>query len=123
MKPVTLIPSLPLVLVAFFAVEVAVEAALTLHAPSLILIHGVTLPLYLRCAASLLLGLLSLHIPEEGSLPRRVVESGGACLAAAGLLRGHGQVLRARFLVPTRPVVVLVGVQDCCTADSHQVAR
>ena len=123
MKPITVIPSLALVLVAFLTVEVAVEAALTFDAPSLILIHGVTLPLYLRCAASLLLGLLSLHIAEEGSLPRRVVESGRACLAAAGLLRGHGQVLRARFLVPTRPVVVLVGVQDCCTADSHQVTR
>ena len=125
MKPITVISSLALVLVAFFTVEVAVEAALTFDAPSLILIHGVTLPLNLRCAASLLLGLLSLHIPEEGSLPRRVVESGRTCLAAAaGLLRGHGQVLRARFLVPTRPVVaVMVGVQDCCTADSHKVAR
>jgi hypothetical protein len=117
MKP---IPSLALVLVAFLTVEVAVEAALTFDAPSLILIHGVALPLYLRCAASLLLGLLSLHIAKEGSLPRRVIESGGACLAAAGLLRGHGQVLRARFLVPTLPVVaVMVGVQDCCTTDSH----
>ena len=118
-----MIPSLPLVLVPFLTVEVAVEAALTLDAPSLILIHGIALSLNLGCAAALLLGLLSFHIAEEGSLPRRVVESGGACLAAAGLLGGHGQVLRARFPVPTRPVVVMVGVQDCCTANSHKVTR
>ena len=118
-----MIPSLPLVLVPFLTVEVAVEAALTLDAPSLILIHGVALPFNLGCAAALLLGLLSLHIAEEGSFPRRVVKGGGACFAAAGFLGGHRQVLRARFLVPTRAVVVLVGVQDCCTANSHKVTR
>lgn len=123
MHPIMMITCLPVVLVPFLTVEVAIEAALTLDAPSLILMDDVALPLNLGCAAAILLSLLSLHISEEGSLPRRVVKGGGACLAAAGLLRGHGQVLRARLLVPTRPLAVLVGVQDCCTAYSHQVTR
>ena len=105
-----------------FAVEVAVEAALTLHAPPVILTDAAAMRVNLSSAAAS--PLLPLHVAEEGSLPRRVVEGGGARLGVAGgLLGGHGQVLRAHLLVPTRGAYILVGVQDHCTANPHQVTR
>lgn len=120
-----MMPCLPLVLVPLLTVEVAVEAALALHAPPVILTDTpmrVNLP---SAASTLLLVLLPLHVAEEGGLPRRVVEGGGACFGVAGgLLGGHGQVLRAHLFVPTRGGGdILVGVQDHCTANPHQVTR
>ena len=116
-----MIPCLPLVLVPILAVKVAVEAALTLNTPSLI-INDATLRLNLTSAAALLLVLLFLHVAEERSLPRRVVEGRGPpCFGATGFLGRHGQVLRAHLLVPTRGHL-LVGLQDRLTADPNQVA-
>ena len=120
-----MIPCVPMVLVPLLTVEVTVEAALAFDAPPVILGDSAPMRVNLPCPASpLLLVLLSLHVAEEGSLPRRVVEGGGACFGVAGgLLGGHGQVLRAHLLVPTRGGYILVGVQDHCTANPHQVAR
>ena len=86
---VMMMPCLPLVLVPLLTVKVAVEAALALHAPPVILTDATAMCLNLPSAATS--PLLSLHVAEEGSLPRRVVEGGGACLGVAGgLLGGHG---------------------------------
>lgn len=107
-----MIPCLLLVLVPILAVKVAVEAALTLNTPALIFINDAALRLNLPSAAALVLVLLSLHVAEERSLPRRVVEGRGPpCFGAAGFLGRHGQVLRAHLLVPTRGDL-LVGLQD-----------
>ena len=113
-----MIPCLPMVLVPLLTVKIAIEAALTLDAPPIIFTDSAPMRLNLACPAALLLVLLSLHVAEERSLPRRVVEGGGACFGVAGFLGGHGQVLRAHLLVPTRGHL-LVGVENHCTANPH----
>ena len=118
-----MMPCVPMVLVPLLTVEVTVEAALALDAPPVILGDSASMRVNLPSAtAPLLLVLLSLHVAEEGSLPRRFVEGGSACFGVAGLLGRHGQVLRAHLLVSTRGHL-LFGVQDHCTANPHQVAR
>ena len=105
----------------FLTVEVAVEAALALDAPALIIIDDA----WRLHLTGLLLALLPLHVAEEGSFPRRVVEGRGAtpvCFTAARLFGGHGQVLQAQLLVIARGDF-LVGVQDRRTANPHQVTR